>query len=428
MMKSRLREHGQGLVEFAVIFPIFAFLLFAVIDGGLLMGRYNNVNNATKEGARLGATGVSADLIVDRVKKQVHGDLDNTAKHPLTTNCGDYASPGANTNVICVQWITGPTGEAPGELGSSVRVLVKYHYQFLTPIVNWIGGGWTVTACAVQRLERPVASVGPNPAPVGVADCAGATGGSPSTPTPTPTLQPTATFTPTPTPTRTSTPTRTPTRTSTPTVTRTPTKTSTPTNTPTRTPTATPTNTPIPTATPCAGGCHKTFGASQDSFVKSDKPAENHGGDNVMSVDGDATHIKRAFVEFDISAIPVGSTVTSATLTLCLNAIPGAAAQGRTHVLKPAIGAWTEAVNWSTQPAAGGTSGSWTVPAVKTCTTFDVTGDVGSWAACSCAPNNGWRLSDSNETSGGTKVDYATSENGTAASRPSLDVFYQNPP
>jgi hypothetical protein len=176
------------------------------------------------------------------------------------------------------------------------------------------------------------------------------------------------------------------------------------------------------------GGCHKTFGASQDSYVKSDKPAENHGGDNVMSVDADATHIKRAFVEFDISSISVGSTVTSATLTLCLNANPVAAAVGRTHLLRPAIGSWTEAVNWTTQPAVAGVSGSWTVPATKQCTTFDVTADVASWAACSCAPNNGWRLSDSSETDGGTKVDYATSENGTVANRPKLDVFYQNPP
>jgi len=229
-------QRGQGLIEFAVIFPFFALILFAVIDGGLLMGRYNNINNAAKEGARLGAVGAPPDGpngIVKRVQQQAHGRLDSAS-----TNCGDYASPPATTNVICVQWITGADGEAPGRVGSSVRVLVKYHYPFLTPILNWIGsGGWTIEACGVQRLERPfdVSSVS-NPAPAGVSSCSGATGGTASTPTPVP---------PTATPTRTPVPTNTPV----------------PSNTPKPTNTPVPTNTPlpptaVPTCRPNASGDH----------------------------------------------------------------------------------------------------------------------------------------------------------------------------
>lgn len=163
MRKPQLgRQQGQGLVEFAVIFPIFAFLLFAVIDGGLLMGRYNNINNAAKEGARLAAVGAQKSEIVTRVQRQAHGELDNTGSHPLSTSCGDYANPPAKTNVICVEWINGPSAspEPPGTVGSSVRVKVKYQYQFLTPIINWFGpGGWTVTACAVQRVEQSIKPV-----------------------------------------------------------------------------------------------------------------------------------------------------------------------------------------------------------------------------------------------------------------------------
>jgi len=167
-------------------------LVFAVIDGGLLMGRYNNINNATKEGARLGAVGAPARDIVTRVQQQAHGELDGAS-----TNCGDYAS--GSEDVICVQWITGANGESAGNVGSSVRVLAKYHYKFLTPIVNWFsGGGWTVTACAVQRLERSVAVAAADT--LDVRDCAGATGGTPSTPTPVPPT-PTATNTPVATPT-----------------------------------------------------------------------------------------------------------------------------------------------------------------------------------------------------------------------------------
>ncbi len=87
-------QRAQGLVEFAVIFPIFALLLFAIVDGGLLMGRYNNINNAAKEGARAGAVQYgdgddALDAVIDRVTEQAHGELDDTADHPLSTECDD---------------------------------------------------------------------------------------------------------------------------------------------------------------------------------------------------------------------------------------------------------------------------------------------------------------------------------------------------
>jgi hypothetical protein len=150
------RERGQGLVEFAVIFPIFAFLIFALVDGGLLMGRYNDVTNGAKEGARLAAVGAPKADIVARVQQQVHGILSS----PSTT-CSDMTNNAA-PKVICVQWIYGPSGELPGQVGSSIRVKVKYKYKILTPLfkvpVLNTGGNptWNETACAVQRLEQPV--------------------------------------------------------------------------------------------------------------------------------------------------------------------------------------------------------------------------------------------------------------------------------
>ena len=56
---------------------------------------------------------------------------------------------------ICVQWIAGPDGEAPGEVGASVRVWMRYRYKFLTPLVNTLVP-WDIEVCAVQREERPV--------------------------------------------------------------------------------------------------------------------------------------------------------------------------------------------------------------------------------------------------------------------------------
>jgi Flp pilus assembly protein TadG len=147
-------ERAQGLVEFAVILPLFAFFLGMVIDGGLVMGRYNNITNAAKEGARLGAVGASQSDIITRVEQQAHGGLDSAV-----TDCAAYAS---SQTAICVQWIDGASvnggpSPGPGEVGSSVRVKAKYHYTPLTPVLRQVGG-WEVEVCAVQRLEQPVDS------------------------------------------------------------------------------------------------------------------------------------------------------------------------------------------------------------------------------------------------------------------------------
>lgn len=150
-------ERGQGLVEFAVIFPVFIFILFAVIDGGLVMGRYNGTNHAATVGARFGAVqgGDASDAvsaIVSRVEQYAPG---NPAGY---VNSCDFAAQDA---AICVQWLTGPNGEPPGEAGSSIRVAVKYHYGGITPLIDQLGG-WDVKACVVARQEQPVDSPGPS--------------------------------------------------------------------------------------------------------------------------------------------------------------------------------------------------------------------------------------------------------------------------
>lgn len=48
MMTGRRRSRGQAMAEFALVFPLFALLLFGIID----LGRYVYSNNALSEVAR----------------------------------------------------------------------------------------------------------------------------------------------------------------------------------------------------------------------------------------------------------------------------------------------------------------------------------------------------------------------------------------
>src|SRR6185295_12941172 len=49
---AKRRERGQGLVEFALILPIFLTLILATVDFGWALRAYVVEANATREGAR----------------------------------------------------------------------------------------------------------------------------------------------------------------------------------------------------------------------------------------------------------------------------------------------------------------------------------------------------------------------------------------
>jgi Flp pilus assembly protein TadG len=153
-LRSRA-ERGQGIIEFAVIFPFFVMLVFVMIDGGVLMGRYNQVNHAAQEGARLGATGASLNDIAAHTRRQANNLLSG-----IPTTCNGTGER------ICVEWYDGPN--SAGEVGSYVRVTVYYQYGFVTPINNGIFGSvgmpsnFDVESCAIARLERPTNVPGAN--------------------------------------------------------------------------------------------------------------------------------------------------------------------------------------------------------------------------------------------------------------------------
>lgn len=50
--KFRKNDKGQGLVEFALILPIFLLIFVAIVDFGWVIFVKTNVNNAAREGAR----------------------------------------------------------------------------------------------------------------------------------------------------------------------------------------------------------------------------------------------------------------------------------------------------------------------------------------------------------------------------------------
>jgi hypothetical protein len=64
------RRRGQGLVEFALVLPVFIFVLVALFDLGRAVFAWNTITNAAREGARLAIVNQDEGLIVERAKAQ----------------------------------------------------------------------------------------------------------------------------------------------------------------------------------------------------------------------------------------------------------------------------------------------------------------------------------------------------------------------
>jgi hypothetical protein len=166
-MSTRRRQRGQGLTEFALVIPIFALLLFGVIELGRFVYTDSVLSQAAREGARLAAvearwigdTGLScvaspADVtparpgahvcpestdalhahVVDAVNRMVAGLGRVTTVYVACTAEGDAVPAGEWTNTVPFPNCGG--AGAPNRSGDLVSVRVVFEY---TPIIPLVG-------------------------------------------------------------------------------------------------------------------------------------------------------------------------------------------------------------------------------------------------------------------------------------------------
>ena len=51
-MRTSRRKRGMAMVEFVIILPILLMIVFAIVEFGVLFGRWQTLSNAAREGAR----------------------------------------------------------------------------------------------------------------------------------------------------------------------------------------------------------------------------------------------------------------------------------------------------------------------------------------------------------------------------------------
>lgn len=88
-------ERGQAMTEFALVLPLLAFLLFAVIQFGIAFNHYITLTDAVRAGARKGAVGRHLQNPVSEVEQTVRKaatDLKESDLDVDVTPSGGWAS------------------------------------------------------------------------------------------------------------------------------------------------------------------------------------------------------------------------------------------------------------------------------------------------------------------------------------------------
>ena len=139
-MSSARRERGQALVEFALIVPVFALILFTLLDFGRVIYTQNTIEQAAREASRVASIEAAAQ----------------TWKYDLIRNAAisSAAGVGLTTGSVNGQGCADcfyPNGVVSGEL---VVVTVTTQVNLLTPIVAQVLGG-TFNLSATSRSFIP---------------------------------------------------------------------------------------------------------------------------------------------------------------------------------------------------------------------------------------------------------------------------------
>ncbi|MCE7973100.1 MAG: hypothetical protein DYG92_02060 [Leptolyngbya sp. PLA1] len=195
-----------------------------------------------------------------------------------------------------------------------------------------------------------------------------------------------------------------------------------------------------------------SVGAVQDNTLYESTTGSLSNGQGAYVFSGRTSQglIRRALLQFDLSLIPAGSTITSATLTLHSEQAQGSA----TYTLHRLLATWGEGTSDAGSPGGSGTAATtgdatwlhrfhatstWTSAGgdfvaaasaskiVSGAGTFSWTGagliqDVQAWLDGG-AINAGWALL-GNEANAGLAVRFGSSEHASAGMRPELTIEY----
>jgi Flp pilus assembly protein TadG len=121
-------QQGQSLTEFALVLPILALLLFAVIQFGIVFNNYITLTDATRAGARKAAVSRRAADPSGTCIAAIRSSASNLTQSQLTPAC-----------------------ESSWQSGADVRVTASYPYSI--SLLGVFSKSGRLTSTTTERVE-----------------------------------------------------------------------------------------------------------------------------------------------------------------------------------------------------------------------------------------------------------------------------------
>lgn len=157
MRKRAEGSRGQGLVEFALIFPIIILLVAGFFEIGRAVFAYNTIANAARQGARVATVNQLADVTECNELWPID---DPYEPHWSIRGCAILAAKtlGLGTANVAVSYAPPPsttlTCEPVLHVGCIASVTVTYQYSVSTPFVNKLIGPILMSQTSEMPVER----------------------------------------------------------------------------------------------------------------------------------------------------------------------------------------------------------------------------------------------------------------------------------
>ena len=157
MTRRRRREHGQSLVEFALVIPIIVLLIASFVEIGRAVFAYNTVANAARQGVRVAIVNQLPDVTDCDESRPIE---DPYEPHWSIIGCAILAGKtlGLQAANVTVAYVTPPSTTLSCSptlhVGCIATVTVTYQYDISTPFVSRFIGPITMTQVSEMPVER----------------------------------------------------------------------------------------------------------------------------------------------------------------------------------------------------------------------------------------------------------------------------------
>ena len=147
--RPRRGTRGQGLVEFALVFPVFILLVVGLFDIGRAVVAYNTLTNAAREAARLAIVNQDETLIAQRAQDIAVGIGIDTTDPDLV----EFYRKGPNADVESNDVCDGSTEQQELSVGCVAVVKPTTTWQAITPLIGTLIGPITMEARSEVGIE-----------------------------------------------------------------------------------------------------------------------------------------------------------------------------------------------------------------------------------------------------------------------------------